>query len=55
MFDSCTPYLGLLFAPSIIFFSFSGALQLFGLHEVRKSDTFSKPRWIGVLDNLQVP
>jgi hypothetical protein len=42
-------YLGLLFAPSIIFFSFSGALQLFGLHEVRKGDTFAKPRWIATL------
>ena len=42
-------YLGLLFAPSIIFFSFSGALQLFGLHEVRKGDTFAKPQWIATL------
>jgi hypothetical protein len=26
-------YLGTLFAPSIIFFAFTGSLQLFGLHE----------------------
>ena len=28
-------YLGLLIAPSVLFFCFTGALQLFGLHEAR--------------------
>ena len=50
-------YLGTFFAPSIIFFAFTGALQMFGLHEgsgeiawvarlaqVHKSQTFDAPR-----------
>jgi hypothetical protein len=50
-------YLGTFFAPSIIFFAFTGALQIVGLHEgegevawvarlaqVHKSQTFDEPR-----------
>lgn len=32
-------YLGLLIAPSVLFFSLTGAVQLFGLHEARGSYT----------------
>lgn len=32
-------WLGVLFAPSIIFFALSGALQLFGLHETERGET----------------
>lgn len=39
-------YLGLLFAPSIIFFAFTGALQTFGLHESRKDQSYVPPAWI---------
>jgi heme/copper-type cytochrome/quinol oxidase subunit 3 len=50
-------FLGTFFAPSIIFFAFTGALQIFGLHEgsgeiawvarlaeVHKAQTFDAPR-----------
>lgn len=39
-------YLGLFFAPAIIFFSFSGALQTFGLHETSRSSSYVPPTWI---------
>ena len=39
-------YLGLLFAPSILFFSFSGAFQLFHLHEAQPGDSSQPPGWI---------
>ncbi len=39
-------YLGLIFAPSIIFYALSGALQLFGLHEG------SHPAWIATLSQV---
>ena len=42
-------YLGLLFAPSIIFFSFSGSLQLFGLHEAARGSSSQPPRWIATM------
>lgn len=32
-------WLGVLFAPTIIFFALSGALQLFGLHEAARGET----------------
>ena len=32
-------WLGVLFAPTIIFFALSGALQLFGLHEIERGET----------------
>jgi hypothetical protein len=41
-------YLGLLFAPSILFFSFSGAFQLFGLHESQPGDP-PPARWIATM------
>ena len=39
-------YLGLFFAPAIIFFSFSGALQTFGLHETSRGSSYVPPGWI---------
>jgi hypothetical protein len=42
-------YLGTLFAPSIIFFAFTGALQTFGLHEASKSSGEPPRRWIATL------
>jgi hypothetical protein len=38
-------YLGIFFAPSIIFFAFSGALQTFSLHE-NKVPGSHNPEWI---------
>lgn len=45
-------YLGMLFAPTIIFFAFSGAMQTFGLHEAEKADANQPPAWIVTLAEL---
>lgn len=39
-------YLGLLFAPAILFFSFSGALQTLGLHSSAQGSGYVPARWI---------
>lgn len=39
-------YLGLFFAPAIVFFAFSGALQTFGLHEAARNGSYQPARWI---------
>ncbi len=36
-------YLSMLFAPSLLFFAVTGALQLFNLHEVRPDRSFEPP------------
>jgi ABC-type sugar transport system permease subunit len=45
-------YLGTLFAPSIIFFAFTGSLQLFSLHESHKGDSYQAPAWIQKLASI---
>jgi len=45
-------YLGTLFAPSIIFFALTGALQLFGLHEGRPGGAYQPPVWIQKLASI---
>lgn len=45
-------YLGTLFAPSIIFFAFSGAMQLFGLHEIRPGRAYQPPAWIQKMGSI---
>lgn len=44
-------YLGVLFAPAILFFAFSGALQTFDFHE-RRAGVSPPPRWISVIASL---
>jgi hypothetical protein len=39
-------YMGLFFAPSILFFAFSGGLQVFNLHKPDKSAGYIPPAWI---------
>ena len=39
-------YFGVFFAPSILFFAFTGALQTFGLHEGGKGESYTPPAWI---------
>ncbi len=39
-------YLGVLFAPMIILFALSGALQTFRLQESPKGSTYTPPAWI---------
>jgi hypothetical protein len=45
-------YLGIFFAPSIIFFAFSGALQTFGLHESRPGSSYEPPAWIAKMSQI---
>src|SRR5437588_10360971 len=44
-------YLGLFFAPSIIFFAFTGTLQTFSLHE-NKHPGDHHPQWIATLASI---
>ncbi len=39
-------WLGTFFAPAILFFAFTGALQTFSLHEGRPGDPYQPPQWI---------
>jgi uncharacterized iron-regulated membrane protein len=39
-------YLGLFFAPAILFFSFSGAFQTLGLHSAGQGSGYIPARWI---------
>ncbi len=45
-------YLGTFFAPAILFFAFTGALQTFGWHEGRPGETYQPPRWVRVVAQL---
>src|ERR1700747_349739 len=42
-------YLGVFLAPAILFFSFTGALQTFSLHESVKGSGYKPANWIMVL------
>ena len=42
-------YLGTFFAPAILFFAFTGALQTFSFHEGRPGETYQPPQWLRVL------
>jgi hypothetical protein len=42
-------YLGTFFAPAILFFALTGALQTFGLHESPKGSSVKRPAWIAKL------
>src|SRR3954462_9298035 len=44
-------YLGLFFAPSIIFFAFTGCLQTFSFHE-NKNPGDHHPQWIATLASI---
>ncbi|HWE86860.1 MAG TPA: hypothetical protein VG267_18085 [Terracidiphilus sp.] len=45
-------YLGTFFAPSIVFFAFTGALQLFSLHEGHPGDAYQPPAWVQKLASI---
>ena len=45
-------YLGVFFAPAIIFFAFSGALQTFSLHENKGDSPYQPPAWIVALASV---
>jgi uncharacterized iron-regulated membrane protein len=45
-------YFGVLIAPSLIFFAFTGALQTFNLHESGKRSDYQPPRWVVTLSQI---
>ncbi len=45
-------YVGVLIAPALIFFAFTGALQTFGLHENSREGSYKAPRWAVVLGQI---
>jgi hypothetical protein len=45
-------YLGVFFAPSIIFFALTGTLQLFGLHEGHPGEAYQPPAWVQKLGSI---
>ena len=45
-------YLGVFFSPAILFFSLTGALQLFGLHEGHPGEAYQPPKWIATLASI---
>ena len=44
--------LGAFFAPAIIFFAFSGALQTFDLHEGKPGAAYQPPAWVVTIASL---
>jgi hypothetical protein len=45
-------WLGLFFAPSIIFFSFSGALQIFRFNDPKPATGYTPPAWVQRLASI---
>jgi hypothetical protein len=45
-------YVGMFFAPAILFFAFSGALQTFSLHENHGGGPYRPPAWIVAIASL---
>lgn len=45
-------YLGTFIAPSLLFFAFTGALQVFSLHETTRGSNYVPPRWAVVLGQI---
>ena len=45
-------YIGVFFAPAILFFVISGAFQTLGLHETRDGGPYEPPRWIVTMASI---
>ncbi len=45
-------YLGVFFAPAILFFAFSGALQTFSLHESEEGESYTPPAWVVAIASI---
>lgn len=45
-------YIGVFFAPAILFFVISGAFQTLGLHENHGGGTYDPPRWIVTMASI---
>ncbi|MEG9435653.1 PepSY domain-containing protein [Edaphobacter sp. HDX4] len=51
-------YLGIFTTPALIFFSFTGALQTFSLHETTRGSSYKPPAWavtLGQIHKKQTP
>lgn len=47
-------YLGVFFTPLILLFSFTGALQVFRLHQARKDGSYAPPQWLHDLASVHI-
>jgi hypothetical protein len=47
-------YLGLFFAPTILFFAITGGLQMFGLHETSRGSSYVPPNFLVHLSQLHI-
>ena len=45
-------YLGVFIAPALLFFSLTGAMQTFSLHEASRGSSYQPPAWIATLAQL---
>jgi uncharacterized iron-regulated membrane protein len=45
-------YVGVFIAPALLFFSFTGAVQTFNLHETTQGSSYTPPKWLMVLGQL---
>jgi uncharacterized iron-regulated membrane protein len=45
-------YIGIFIAPAVLFFSLTGALQTFSLHETTQGSSYKPPAWIVALAQL---
>ena len=52
LFRQIHRYAGLFIAPALLFFSFTGALQTFSLHETTQGSSYKPPAWIVILGQI---
>jgi hypothetical protein len=45
-------YLGVFIAPALLFFAFTGALQIFSFHETTRGSSYKPPAWIVTLAQI---
>jgi hypothetical protein len=45
-------YIGVFIAPAVLFFAFTGGLQVFGLHETSRSGDYKPPAWLAIAGQL---
>jgi len=47
-------YLGCFFTPILLFFSLTGAAQLFDYHQSRKDGSYNAPQWLKLLSDVHI-
>ena len=45
-------YIGVFIAPAVLFFAFTGGLQVFSLHETTRGSDYQPPAWLAVAAQL---